>query len=166
MKDNQQQYPQLLPFGTFAIILAGIALVAIAVGAVTNAERNFVRYESSAVMQEPATVSDLIFTPANHASDVSPTFGVDMNGNANIGFAVTSVTMPEKYAVVFECEHGKFIIQKDQQQAKKLWRTLKKGQAVTVYYKEVYRITEYGKPNGPKQFVSKELAKYDFLNAK
>lgn len=81
--------------------------------------------------------------------------------NLDLGISFTSVDVEERYAVVFQCQHGKFIIQNDQKQAKELWNQLKQGQEVTVSYKEEFETTyDDGKP------IARKLLKYDFLDAK
>ena len=115
--------------------------------------------EYSEVLTEPATVVDLVYTPSLHGGGVGPTFGMSGSGDATLGLAITSVNVPERYAVVFLCQHGKFIIQSAK--AKELWQRLKLNQEVTVSYKEVYR-TVYD----DNKVVSRALIKYDFLDAR
>jgi hypothetical protein len=116
-----------------------------------------VKRESSDILYEKATVADLVYTPSTHGSGVSPT----INMNMDLGISFTSVDVEERYAVVFQCQHGKFIIQNDQKQAKALWSQLKQGQEVTVSYKEEFETTyDDEKP------IARKLLKYDFLDAK
>lgn len=116
-----------------------------------------VKRESSEILYEKATVADLVYTPSSHGSGISPT--IDMN--LDLGISFTSVDVEERYAIVFQCQHGKFIIQNDQKQAKELWNRLKQGQEVTVSYKEEFETTyDDGKP------TARKLLKYDFLDAK
>ena len=77
---------------------------------------------------EPATVVDLPFVPAGHGS------GSGFTSKGSVVF--TSVSIPARYAVVFECEHGRFVVQGENQRA--LWSRLKVGQRVTVRYREVF----------------------------
>ena len=146
-------------------VLLGICALCFIIFVMVSAERDFVRTETSPeVMTEKATVADLVYSPANSSLELNPTFTMHDDG-LKVGLSLDSVDLPEKYAVVFECQHGKFIIKKDQKRTKQLWERLKKGQEVTVKYAEVYKVTEHGTLNGPKQFVKRELAKYDFLDA-
>ena len=138
----------------FAMRAASLALVALVA---TGCERTKTEY--SEVLTEPATVIDLVYTPSRHGSGVGPTFGITGEGDISVGIAITSVNIPERYAVVFRCKHGKFIIQSAK--AKELWQRLKLNQEVTVSYKEVYR-TVYD----DKKVVSRVLVKYDFLDAR
>lgn len=116
------------------------------------------RREYSGELTEKAKVVDLVYTPSRHGTGLGPTF--DLTGEGGIGVAITSVVVPEIYAVVFECQHGKFIIQSDQKKAKELWNRLKEGQEVTVRYREVYDTSYYN-----KEVVEKKLVKYDFIDA-
>ena len=138
----------------FAMRAASLALVALVA---TGCERT--KTENSEGLTEPATLIDLVYMPSRHGSGVGPTFGMTSGGDASIGIAITSVDIPERYAVVFRCQHGKFIIQSAK--AKELWQRLKLNQEVTVSYKEVYR-TVYD----DKKVVSRVLVKYDFLDAR
>lgn len=113
--------------------------------------------EYSEKKTEPAVVEDVIFTPSLHGSGVGPTF----TGEGDVGITFTSVNIPEKYAVVFRCQHGKFVIQGTGEKYKKLWEHLVRNQEVTVHYKEIYRVTYDG-----DEVLSRELIDYDFLDAK
>ncbi|MDQ2932854.1 MAG: hypothetical protein M3Q80_00545 [bacterium] len=115
----------------------------------------------SEVKKENATVVDLVYMPSNHGSGVGPTMSTTMNGDPQVGIAVTTVSIPEKYAVVFECQHGKFVIQSDQKQTKALYQKLRRDQKVEVAYREIYEIVKE-----KDQVVSKEFIEYDFIDAK
>lgn len=118
-----------------------------------------VAIEYSKEITERATVVDLVYTPSRHGTGAGPTF--DITGDGGLGIAVTSVNVPERYAVVFRCQHGKFIVQGDQQKTKEHWNRLTEGQEVTVRYREVYEVVyEDDKP------VEKSLVKYDFIDAR
>lgn len=124
----------------------------------------------SSELAEPATVVDLVYTPSNHGSDVSPSVHMTEDGNLGLGLTFTEIHVPEKYAVVFQCQHGKFIIQDDQAKAKELWSRLKDGQKVTVRYNEVYeevyaiQTTWWGKELY-RELVARKLLKYHFIDA-
>lgn len=109
------------------------------------------------MLKEPAVVENLIYSPSLHSSDLAPT--LSMSGK--VGLAITSVSVPEKYAVVFRCQHGKFIIEGVDENHKKLWQRLTRDQKVIVSYKEVYYVTYKD-----DVVVSRELADYDFIDAK
>lgn len=116
--------------------------------------------EYSPNLTETATVVDLVYTPRRHGSGD----GVGLTTGGDLAFTSTSVTVPERYAVVFQCQHGKFIIENDQEQTKALWNRLKEGQEVTVTYREVYRLT-YMVKDGQRTPLHRELKDYDFINA-
>lgn len=115
--------------------------------------------EISPILTEPATVLEVIYSPAQHGSGVGPT--LDITGSGGIGIAITSVSVKEKFAIVFQCPHGKFIIEGGKKhKAKELWGRLKNGQEVTVSYQEIYRTTyENGEP------IKRVLVKYQFIDA-
>jgi len=92
----------------------------------------------SEVMTEQGYVEQTIFTPSSHGTGVGPSFH-----NGEIGLAITSIDVPEIYAVVFHCQHGKFVIQG--------------GSEVTISYREVYMVDLKAK--------TKRLIKYDFMDA-
>lgn len=136
------------------ILVASIALVLVCTGFSCGGSNT--KTELSPELTEAATVFDLIYTPANHGSGVSPTFDFD----GNVGLEFTSIDVKQKYVVIFECQHGKFIIEENQDNAERLWKKLKKNQAVTIKYKEIYEVTyEEGKP--PRRV----LKDFDFLDA-
>lgn len=71
----------------------------------------------------------------------------------------TTVTVEDQFAVVFECQHGKFLIESlgKESVAHKLWMKLKQGDPVTIRYKEVYRVVPANN--------TRELVKYEFVDA-
>ena len=137
--------------------IAGLA--ALAVGGCGPDIKN----DSSTILHEKGVVVDVVYSPSKHGSGAGPT--IDFNGN--IGIAFTSVTVPERYAVVFKCEHGeKFIVQGKTQEYKDLWQRFVEGDSVDISYKELYRSTyEDTNDDGEKELVKRELIDYDFLDA-
>ena len=110
--------------------------------------------ESSEVLTEQGVVLALSYMPKNHGSGLGPAFSLS---DGSMSLAVTSVSMPEKYAVVFRCSHGSFVVESG---AKELFSNLQTGQEVTIEYRERYRIvTENG------QILSKNITGYDFITA-
>lgn len=73
--------------------------------------------------------------------------------------STTSVITQDQFAVVFECQHGKFVIESlgKESVAHKLWMKLKEGSAVTIRYKEVFRVVPATN--------ERKLSKYDFIDA-
>jgi hypothetical protein len=55
-----------------------------------------------------------------------------------------SIDIPSKYAVIFRCQHGKFIVEGTDDRHKDLWQRMKKGEQVTVSYYEVYTVDRHG----------------------
>lgn len=133
------------------LVIAGMAIVFLLQGCVREVT------EYSPELTEEATVVDVVYVPSRHGDGVGPTVG----SNGEVGLAFTSVDIPEKYAVVFECQHGKFIIEHNQEKTKELWQRLHRDQKVTVTYREEYR----AKYDGEK-LIERRLHKYDFIDAK
>lgn len=111
------------------------------------------KLEYSDVLTEKGTVSETIYTPSSHGTGMGWSFG-GKNGPKPV---VTSISVPSKYAIVFECAHGKFVVENegDGSKAHGLWKRLKKGQEVTIKYREVYVVTE----------TERHLKDYDFVDA-
>jgi hypothetical protein len=94
-------------------------------------------------LTEPATVVDLPFVPSGHGTGV----GLSTKGS----MVVSSVDIPERYAIVFQCQHGRFVIEDHPD----IWKRLRVGQAVTVHYREVIEVE-----NGKRAIVD-----LDFIDA-
>jgi hypothetical protein len=97
--------------------------------------------EYSAELSEPATVVEVVYSPSQHGSGT----GMSMKGE----LSVTSVSIPEVFATVFECQHGKFIIER-----KDVWQRSHVGDRVNVRYREVYKVRK----------GQRELVNYDFIS--
>lgn len=132
-----------------------------------------VRNEASPVLHENAVVLQTVFTPSEHhvglgfrAFDDPLGMGsYDWGGNHGIPITddlqVSHSSVPEKYAVVFQCQHGQFIIER-----KEIYQRFQNltGSTADVTYREIYRAT-YEKENGEKHLVDRVLVDFDFLNA-
>lgn len=81
---------------------------------------------------EQARVDDLIFSPAQHGTGV----GTGFTPKGRVVTTVTSVDIPAAYAVVFECRHGRFVVQGQDDRHEALWGRLRKGQEVLVEFAE------------------------------
>ncbi len=149
---------------TLRNILTGALAVATA-GCTENSEYNFTKEESSEILNEPAVVSEVVYNPSKHGSGMGPTISL----SGKVGMAFTSVTIPEKYAVVFKCQHGKFIIEGEDQRHKDLWGRFDQGDSVRVSYKEMYQ-SEYhhfpSKSQKQDSLVKRTLVDFDFIDAK
>jgi hypothetical protein len=106
---------------------------------------------------EDGEVLDVIYMPSRHGAGFGPSVGVDTDGGVASGVSIVSVDMPSKFAVVFKCQHGKFVVQSegDESRAHQLWKKLTQGMRVTIAYQEEYRENSQG-----RQFV-----KYHFVDA-
>jgi hypothetical protein len=106
--------------------------------------------EYSAELHEDAIVVDTVYTPATHGFGV----GVGVAPNGDTVVTPVSVDTSPVYAVVFQCQHGKFIIESSKE-AYRLFQTLKRDQHVDVTYREIYAIKDDGR----------HLIGYDFIAA-
>jgi len=112
--------------------------------------------EHSDILEEQVTVTELIYVPASHGTAVSPTGGITGSGEIGMGLTVTSVNIKEEFTILFQCQHGNFVIKRPD-----LWKKVYKGKTYTCLYKETYRTTY-----DDDQFISRELIDYDFLGLK
>lgn len=119
--------------------------------------RDITTTEFSNVMIEPAVVVETVFTPSIHQSNID----IGLTTNLDLSFTPRSINVPEKYAVVFQCDHGKFIIER-----KELWDKLKVGDKVVVSYREVYNVLSTDKDRDGVRESSVSLVDYDFVSAK
>jgi len=116
-------------------------------------------------MQEPATIVDLVFTPKRHTSTIS----TSLDSHFNVQVVPVSIRIPERYAVVFQCQHGKFVIDREPI-AEEMWRAFRVNQKVTVYYREEYldryRVTRkwYG-GLVERKLIERQLRDYYFIQA-
>lgn len=79
-------------------------------------------------LTELGTVYDVAFVPAGHGYGTSTV----LTPGGGIGVGSTSVHIPARYAVVFQCQHGRFVIE-----GAALYAKLTRGEEVTIYYREV-----------------------------
>lgn len=91
----------------------------------------------SEVKTEPAEVYDVVFMPAGHGSGASVGPLITYRDG---GTVLTFMDIPERYAVVLKCQHGKFVISGPK--AKRLYKTLDRGDKVTIRYREVIRVVD------------------------
>ncbi|MBI4020864.1 MAG: hypothetical protein HY369_01340 [Candidatus Aenigmarchaeota archaeon] len=133
-----------------------------------NGEFEEVTAEQSDILHEQATVADLVYTPSQHGSAGRGAFVQTSEGGARL-YQNIEITIPERYAIVFACEHGKFIVENDQAKAHELWTRLREDQEVTIQYREEYRVTAkvtyQDGTETARQEVRRELVGYDFLDA-
>lgn len=86
-------------------------------------------------LSEPAEVYDVAYVPSGHGSDLA--VGVSSSGKMTV--TPISVDIPERYAVVFKCQHGKFVI--DGERGKACYEALQRGDKVVVRYSIKYEVT-------------------------
>lgn len=136
-----------------------------------------VKTESSDTMSEKAIVITTIHSPSEHHTELTPTMagynsamGVDYDGNTGIRvgetFQITSTTIPEKFGVAFQCQHGTFTVEGSETKHKILYDKCQKfvGDTMTILYKEMYHVT-YQKKNDSLVPFKRELFKMDFIDA-
>lgn len=85
----------------------------------------------SPLLRESALVVETVYQPSQHGTGVG-------------------------YAVVFRCQHGKFVVEGEGGKYRALWEKLAEGDSVTVLYHEVYREHDDGR---------RELVDHDFIDA-
>jgi hypothetical protein len=144
-----------------------------------------VKTEQSEVLHEEAEVANLIFTPSRHDIHIeeksSFDTGIGVSDKASIGATdiygrkgvavgdkvISSTDVPERYGVLFRCQHGTFVSEGPDVRHKTMWQTLKQGQKVDVLYKEIYRCTYSDQDkDGKKELVKRVLVDLDFLDAR
>lgn len=134
------------------------------------------RSEMSDIIHEDARVANRVFTPSRHDTELefsafnTGSFGVSYSGNPGLhignNLQVSSVEVPEKYAVVFECQHGGFISQGSDLRHQSLYEKLKGVGVVDVTYRELFKATYQDlDKDGKKELTSRVLVGYDFLDA-
>jgi len=101
-----------------------------------------------------------VYTPSRRDTVIIPT--IDFEGN--LGISIDTDEIPEKYAVIFNCQHGEFIIQGIQDGYKSFYERLEEGDGVDVLYREVYRAV-YDRSKAEEELLEKRLVKYDFIDA-
>lgn len=84
---------------------------------------------------ESGRVIAMTYVPAGHGTGIGYAMPVGRGGG---GIAVTSVTIPERYGIVFSCQHGSFAVD----DTKALFSTLQQGMPVTISYRVVYETVE------------------------
>lgn len=136
-----------------------------------------VRIESSETLREKAVIVTLIHSPSEHHTNITPTafktgvLGTDFNGNTGLhigsGMQITSTTIPEKFGVAFQCQHGTFTIEGNDSKHRVLYNKLIRnvGDTVNILYKEEYRVVYEEDEYGKKLPISKELYNLDFIDA-
>lgn len=87
-------------------------------------------------LKEQGEVYETCFVPKGHGSDVA----VGFSTSGNTTWTPIDIKIPARYAIVFKCQHGKFIIDGDR--AEQLYKKLSKGDTVTIRYSEVFEVLD------------------------
>ena len=120
---------------------------------------NYSEEEQSEILYEKGKVITTLYSKRHDDSDM----GVGITTGGDLAITSTSITIPERWGVVFRCEHkNKFPIMGEDEKYKKLWEKLDEGDSVKISYKEIYKVMYNGKT---KQVINKELMDYDFIDA-
>lgn len=83
-------------------------------------------------LREEGLVQETCYVPAGHGRGTG--LGYNFVGKGGMTMVSTRINIPERYAVVFKCQHGAFAIDGDR--GKALYAKLKKGDPVTIRYCE------------------------------
>jgi hypothetical protein len=133
--------------------------------------------ETTPILREKAVVVTTLYTPSEHRTEIRRTMvdhggftGTDYNGNTGVKLGrnhqLTTTTIPERFGVAFQCEHGTFTVEGKETKHRVLHDKLiaSIGDTVTILYQEHY-IRTYEKVNGIRKLVKRELYDMDFLDA-
>src|SRR2546430_1108942 len=85
---------------------------------------------------EYGEVYDTAFVPAGHGKESGIAVTTDSDGDTHVSPTFSSVNIPARYAIVFKCQHGKFVIDKDRGEV--LYKRLSRGDKVRIDYEVVY----------------------------
>jgi hypothetical protein len=85
-------------------------------------------------LTEPGRVEETHFVPGQSGTST----GISSSGHVVIG----DISTDPVWATVFECQHGKFVIQGSDERARQLWAKLKPGDAVEIRYVERFESTD------------------------
>lgn len=130
-------------------------LLALGLVALSLTGCNCIRTEYSHTMYERGIVKEMCYVPAGHGSGSGT--GISMNGDLSITY--TTVYIPARYAVVFGCEHGSFVVTNND--AIRLYQTLSEGDSVDIAYRILYNNTY----NKHKELISSQQVDLDFIDA-
>lgn len=92
-------------------------------------------------LTEPGQVYDTCFVPAGHGQGMGLGINSDSDGDLVITPHSISMDIPARYAVVFKCQHGKFVI--DGRNGEQLFKRLNKGDDVLIRYCEVLEVRDH-----------------------
>jgi hypothetical protein len=99
-----------------------------------------VQYQDGPVKTESGIVYDTCYVPSGHGSDIA----VGITGNGQVSITPIDLNIPARWAVVFQCEHGKFVI--DGARGEHCYQRLQRGDKVTIKYCDRFAVSS-GKTN-------------------
>lgn len=111
--------------------------------------------EPSPVQHEGARVVSMGYTPGTHGG-VS-TIGYNL-GDGSLSLGGGSITTRARWLVMFECNHGRFVVDRD---APYLFEKLREGDSVTVSFRQLWWVERDSKGVA----TSRRLTGLDFLDA-
>ena len=112
-------------------------------------------WQNGPEITEPGEVYDTCFVPKGHGSDVA--IGYSMAGKGGVTVTPVDIDIPARYAIVFKCQHGKFVI--DGERGERLYKKLSKGDHVTIRYCECFEV-DGGKTNAADlHFIDADVVK-------
>ncbi len=128
---------------------------------------------TSDIMSEDAVVIHKLYSPSEHSTSVSPKLmsiggsgspvgiGMDGPGISMGGLVISDTEVPEKWGIVFKCNHGSFTIDGSTKPYKELYDMFNENDNVTINYREVYRERYTSKDS----LLSRVLVDLDFIDA-
>jgi len=109
---------------------------------------------------EKGRVINTFHNKEHNSMDITPglsLMGIFLNHTSRI-------TTPEKWGVVFRCEHqDEFIISGSKERYEELYNRLNEGDYVIISYKEIYKVEYNGKTG---KAIRKKMIDSKFINAK
>lgn len=115
----------------FKLLLGALAVLAILLSACD-------KREDGPDLSEAGEVYDTCFVPKGHGSGT----GVGFSTSGEMVTSSSDVSIPARFAIVFKCQHGKFVIDGDRGEA--LYKRLSKGDRVKITYYEEFSVDKHG----------------------
>ncbi len=107
--------------------------------------------EGGPKLTESAVIYDTAFVPEGHGTGTAS--GYTSNGDYH--YSTVKTKIPARYAVVFQCQHGKFIIDGDR--GEYLYKKFSKGDKVIVSYQEEFEVRKESKTCTGLHFIDAVL---------
>lgn len=128
----------------------------------------------SEILYEDATVIHKLYSPSDHRTTISPKLmsiggsgspigvGFDGPGFSTGGMVISDSYVPEKWGLVFKCNHGSFTIEGSREINKQMYESFNENDKVNILYREVYR-EHY---NSKDSLLNRYLIDLDFIEAR